>query len=237
VTAAREAPRSLAIPVAVSALLHLAIIALATLMRAPAPKLLPPMYRVNLIAAPAGPRAVGVATEVPAVTPPVTAAATTPPKTVPKAAPSKSPRATRATKVPVNATPSVTPPPAPARPVEAPKAGSGTVGGRGTDVIQVDNEGIAFPYQAYLDNIVRQIALNFSPRGNIGALRAEVSFLIRRDGSITAPLLLTRSGSKAFDLEALGAVEAASRAFGRLPPGYSEDALPIIFTFDPARMK
>jgi protein TonB len=137
----------------------------------------------------------------------------------------------------VNATPSAAPPPVQAKSTDTPKAGSGAAGARGTDVIQVDNEGIAFPYQGYLDNIVRQIALNFAPRGNIGALRAEVSFLIRRDGSITAPLLLTRSGSKAFDLEALGAVEAASRAFGRLPPGYSEDALPIIFTFDPARMK
>ena len=240
-SAARHAPKSLALPIAISALLHAAAIAPAILVRAPATHLLPPMYRVNLIAAPAGPRAAGVTTDIPAVTPPVPPTAKSPPKAVPKAvpkaAPPKSARPVKAANAPVTATPSVAPVSTPTKPTEAPKAGSGAVGGRGIDVIQVDNEGIAFPYQGYLDNIVRQIALNFAPKGNLGTLRAEVSFLIRRDGSITTPLLLTRSGSRAFDLEALGAVEAASRAFGRLPAGYSEDALPIIFTFDPARMK
>ena len=36
-----------------------------------------------------------------------------------------------------------------------------------------------------------------------------------------------------FDLEAMGAVEAAAPSFGRLPDGYSEDVLTVIFSFDP----
>jgi len=84
---------------------------------------------------------------------------------------------------------------------------------------------------------VRQIALNFNPRGNVGALRAEVFFMIRRDGTVTGFKFLTRSGMLAFDLEAQGAVESAARAFGALPAGFNDDVLPVIFSFDPSKLK
>lgn len=98
----------------------------------------------------------------------------------------------------------------------------------------VRTEGIEFPFPGYLQNIVRQIALRFDPR-RPGALRAEVVFLIRRDGSATGIRFLTRSGSFAFDLEAQAAVEQAGnvRAFGPLPDGFRDDVLPVIFSFDP----
>jgi hypothetical protein len=43
------------------------------------------------------------------------------------------------------------------------------------------------------------------------------------------------SGSYGFDVEARGAVEAAGAAgaFGPLPEGFMDDALTIIFEFDP----
>jgi len=113
-------------------------------------------------------------------------------------------------------------------------AGGGPTGGRGADVVTVRTEGIEFPYGGYLDNIVRQIALNFHPPRN-AALRAEVAFLIRRDGSASNFRFVRRSGNYAFDLEAQGAVEAASnaRGFGPLPDGFRDDVLPVIFSFDP----
>ena len=96
----------------------------------------------------------------------------------------------------------------------------------------VRTEGIEFPFPAYLNNIVRQVALNFSPEGG-SDLRAEVAFLIRRDGSVAGFRFVTRSGDYAFDLEAQGAIEKAARAFGPLPDGFTDDVLPIVFSFDP----
>ena len=60
-------------------------------------------------------------------------------------------------------------------------------------------------------------------------------FLIRRDGSVTGFRFLSRSGSYAFDLECQGAVEAvaSAKAFGPLPAGFTDDVLPVIFSFDP----
>ena len=119
-----------------------------------------------------------------------------------------------------------------APPAPAPRAGGGPTGGRGADVANVRTEGIEFPFPVYLQNVVRQIALQFKPTPN-SALRAEVSFLIRRDGSISGLRLVTRSGSFSFDQDAMGAVEAASRSFGPLPQGFTVDVLPVIFIFDP----
>jgi protein TonB len=122
----------------------------------------------------------------------------------------------------------------------APTAAGGETGGRGTDVATVLTEGIEFPFPGYLENIVRQIALRFKPSAR-GALRAEVAFLIRRDGSVPAESirLVTRSGVYSFDLEAQGAVEAAAnqRAFGALPAGFADDVLSVTFRFDPKLLR
>jgi protein TonB len=122
---------------------------------------------------------------------------------------------------------------------EAPKAGGGPVGGKGTDVATVRSDGIEFPFPGYLNNIVRQIALNFKPRNADARLKAEVRFLIHRDGSVSDLTFIRRSGNFSFDLEAQGAVEAAasSRAFGPLPNGFTDDVLPVVFSFDPEFLK
>jgi periplasmic protein TonB len=117
---------------------------------------------------------------------------------------------------------------------KTPAAGGGPEGGKGADVANVNTPGIVFPFQGYLDNIMRQIALRFDPGGN-AALSAQVAFLIHRDGSVTDFRFQKRSGSYAFDLAAQGAIDAAgtARAFGSLPSAYPNDVLPVIFTFDP----
>ena len=55
----------------------------------------------------------------------------------------------------------------------------------------------------------------------------------RRNGTVADVRFITRSGNYAFDLEAQGAIGAAAQAFGPLPAGFPDDALTVIFSFDP----
>ena len=223
-------------PIGVSVLLHAGLIAAVLAVRSSSPPALPPMYRVNIVAAPPGPRSAGVVTPSP-TTPapepakpaPVPTRAKTPPKAMPL--PEKAARKERVSP----ATPTPPQPAAKAKPEAAPpKAGGGPTGDRGTDVATVRTEGVDFPFPGYLENIVRQIALRFNPPRNTDA-RAEVMFLIRRDGSVSGFRFLTRSGNFAFDLECQGAVDQAAqvKAFGPLPSEFPDDVLPVIFSFDP----
>lgn len=220
-------------PATVSAFLHAAVLVAMwwTAQDAP-PPVLPPIYRVNIVAAPPGPRAIGevrprTEQEAPAAAQPRPTAEVAP-RTMPS--PDRSP---------AGRTPrQVTPAPVqeqPASRAPAPVAGGGPVGGRGSDVATVQTAGIDFPFPGYLNNIVRQIALRFTPPERDARLRAEIMFLIHRDGSVTNLRFITRSGSYPFDLEAQGAIEAAasSRSFGSLPEGFNDDVLPVSFSFDP----
>jgi outer membrane biosynthesis protein TonB len=219
-----------------SVILHAVVLTALFLLTARATTSSPPIYRVDIVAAPPGPRAVGVVTPAP---PPDTRSPIAPPapplpspqlapraKTAPVKAPPKA-RPARATPVP----PPITKP-APTKQAPA-RAAGGPTGGQGTDVATVQTAGIDFPYPGYLNNIVRQVALNFSPDNRSTALRAEVAFLIRRDGSVIGFRFVTRSGDYGFDLEAQGAIEKAGPSFGPLPDGFTEDALPVLFSFDP----
>jgi protein TonB len=145
----------------------------------------------------------------------------------------KAPSKVKPLRTPKTATPNIAQPIAPPTPAApTPTAGGGPTGGRGADVANVKVEGIDFPYPVYLQNVVRQIALQFKPTAR-GALQSEVAFMIRRDGTIAGLRLTRRSGVFGFDQDALAAVELASRAFGPLPQGFSDDVLPVIFSFDP----
>jgi periplasmic protein TonB len=223
---------------------HLIVILGAVLLaRVSAPPAMPPSYSVELVAAPAGPRSLGAVAQGPSVEP---AAMPTPP--APDPVPDVAPKPAPAAKTPVAPAPSVKKPVTPTRPAtpttpraggDAPvagktPAGGGPTGGRGRDVASVRVQGIAFPFPGYLENITRQIALNFKAQAGV-ALRAEVTFLIHRDGSVSDLRLLSRSGTYAFDLEAIGAVEAVGqrRSFGPLPAGFRDDVLPVVFSFDP----
>ena len=234
----RPPRRGLGVPIAISAILHVAVAAVFIVARpTPAPAR-PPVYKVNIVAAPPGPRQIGAVTPTPPATPPPDAKPPVRAEVTPTA-PVLPPKS--ATAVPKrNPPPPATPIPIPSKtkPQTAPvqQAGGGATGGRGTDVATVRTEGIEFPYPGYLNNIVRQIALRFDPQTRNPALRAEVTFLIHRDGSVSNVRFLTRSGVYGFDLEAQGAVEAAAvaKAFGPLPAGFSDDVLPVIFSFDPS---
>ena len=241
----------LSAPFTLSLVLHAAVATLLfNSLKERKPVALPPMYRVNIVAAPPGERAIGeVKTQTPAartsVTQPTPAPSTIKDAPLPK--PKPAPITARRTPTEIKAsattkskasTPSETKTASKPK-TEAPKAGGGPTGDKGTDVATVRAEGIEFPFPGYLNNIVRQIALNFKPRNPAARLKAEVRFLIHRDGSVSDLTFIRRSGNFSFDLEAQGAVEAASsmRAFGPLPAGFPDDVLPVVFSFDPEFLK
>ena len=226
---------SLGVPMVFSVLLHVvaagALLFVRTTPHAPTA----PIYRVSLIAAPAGERAIGVVQPTPT---PVTPAPPSPtPAPVPRAretpVPARMTAPSKAAPAPARAPKTATPNAAKAvATTKAPVAGGGPEGGRGADVATVKADGIAFPYPVYLANIVRQIALNFKPTAR-GALTAEVAFMIRRDGTVAGVRLTKRSSVYSFDQDALAAIELASHAFGPLPDGFTDDVLPVVFSFDP----
>jgi periplasmic protein TonB len=231
---AEETPPLVA-PFGAAALLHGGVVIAILLLSARPAVTLPPIYRVDIVGAPPAPKpAAGVVPTAPAppvptpkAPPPAPPAHATPPKAdvvpVPKAAPRPAPP---------KATP--TPPTAKAAPTTQPPAvAASKTGGPGTDVANVHIEGVAFPYPGYLENIVRQVALNFSPDEPSANLRAEVAFLIKRDGTVIGVRFVQRSNNYEFDLEAQGAIEKAAGSFGPLPQGFPDDVLPIVFSFDP----
>ena len=145
-----------------SALVHVGLVAF-VLFAARVEKPRGEMYAVNLVAAPPGPGRSGVVTKL--------AAEDGARRAAPQArrdaaegrgaageATGPSTRATtsRATQVPDAKSARFDTP--------APKAGGGETGGKGTDVANVSTAGKDFPYPAYLQNIINQIA--------IGSIRA-----------------------------------------------------------------
>lgn len=238
-------------PLGISAALHAGLLAFLILNRPPAPPPMPPVYRVELFAAPPGERRMGVvrppaaepAKPEPAPEPAAPPAPTVREREMP--APESKPEQTR--RVQQRATPNPTQtrntggdtkaetPARPATPPRAPTAGGGPQGGRGTDVANVRTAGIDFPYPEYLYNVVRQIAVRFTPPDPNAPFTAQVFFLIRRDGSVDAIRVVTSTGNYEFNTEAVGAVEQAGRAgaFGPLPGGFRDDVLPVYFSFDP----
>lgn len=217
-----------ALAVAASVFLHVGIVAAFLSLRPGRPMTAPDFYSIDLVAAAPSPApsagAVTPVAPVPEVEKPVPPrpktdeVAPVPTKAAPRRADRRATPNVSDTKVPRN-TPAQT-------------AGGGQSGGTGTDVANIKIEGIQFPFPGYLENIVRQIALRFRPpRGP--SRKAEVMFLIRRDGTVDGFRFIERSGSFTFDLEAQGAVESAANAFGPLPAGFRDDVLPVMFSFDP----
>lgn len=195
------------------------------LMAAAKPReILPPVYAVELVAAP---RVQPKARRAPAATP----RPAQPPRTKPRQRTTRPPKEQTPTpqpKVTTEPTPRTAPPEQPL-PDETPKTG--------TAPANVETPGLKFRYPQYLENIVAQVYRRWDrPRTN-AALRAEVFFTIHRDGSIGEMRFITRSGNFAFDLGVQGAVEAAGNAgaFGPLPDGFSEDVLPVSFFFTPRK--
>jgi protein TonB len=188
----------------------------------------PPVYAVELVAAPAPTPSAKPAPDVvqrPPTEEPAPNTPAPPPKPTDKPAPPK-PKPTAKPPEKTEPTPRTTAPNAPL-PGEKPSTGN--------DLVTVSIPGIQFPFPEYLRNIVQEVYRRWErPLGN-SALRAEVSFLIMRDGSVREIKLSRASGSFGFDLSAQGAVEAAGAAgaFGTLPEGWQADVLPVSFYFTP----
>ncbi len=184
---------------------------------------MPPVYRVELVAAPARDPSERRRPEV-----------VERPSRQTEAIPDRPrPRPNEPTPAPVSTKPDLEPA-AKAPPVEPPPPD--VTPSTGTDLANVKTTGVEFPYPSYLRNIVAQVYRRWQrPAGNL-SLRAEVVFFIRRDGSMTNLRFVRRSGNFSFDLEAQGAIEAAanSGAFGPLPEGFPSDVLAVNFFFDPS---
>ena len=241
-----------------TALLHgTVILSVLLAARQPSRRPLPPAYRVELVAAPrsGGEPAAAAAAPVP---PPAPAPAPTPPAAPPRAAPTRpapAPAPARTPPVPTRPAPPAANPVRPAAAAaaaaaaRAPAAPGATPGpvtantnaapGTGVDPATIRTEGVEFPFPGYLRNLVAQVYRRWRPPDGNADLEAEMIFFVHRDGSITGLQFVRRSGSFAFDLEAQGAVEAASRAggFGALPAGYGPDMLPVSFFFSPRSLR
>jgi periplasmic protein TonB len=224
--------RSLTAPFGVAVALHVAAVAVLVFAKAGEGKNMPPPVRIEMVAASAGAKAVGVVD-------PVKTAPDKPVPTRTKEAP-KAPAPVKKTPPPKTkqTTASVPKPDTPQpKTAAAPKAGGGAAGGKGSDVVNLKvDDGIDFPFTGYLQNIVNQIMSRFEWKGN-STYRADVSFLIRRDGTIAEGSIrvVTTNGSYAFKAEATGAIEAAGNAksFGKLPDEFADEVLPVVFSFDP----
>lgn len=189
---------------------------------------LPPVYAVQLVAAPIPEPDQRPAPEV------IERVVEPPPPEVPTPTPEPVDEAPTA---PVPDDPVENTEPAPRTAPEEPPA-EDVEPSTGTAPVTVDTPGLEFQYPGYLRNIITQIYRRWSrPQGN-QSHRAEVLFFIRPDGSVSNFQFTQRSGNLAFDLRAQGAVEAASnaKAFGPLPEGYPNDVLPVSFFFDPSTL-
>jgi protein TonB len=223
VRGARAEPSSIAAGVAGTLMVHVATVALLWSTVKPV-EIGPPVYAVELVAAPAPPPR--PAPEAAPRPPAEEVAPSKPPPPSPKPLPEKP-------KPPVSTPPKPTEPNPRTTPRTAPLPGE--TPSTGDDVATVSTPGLEFPFPGYLRNIVEEVYRRWQrPLGN-AALRAEVSFLILRDGTVREIRLTRPSGSFSFDLAAQGAIEAAggNRAFGPLPDGYPADVLPVSFYFTP----
>ncbi len=214
--------------------------------------LVPPVYKVTLVAPLGSPSPPPAAAPTPARRPaprpaapaprPVTRPSRSPAVALSKAPPRAAPAAPATAAPPSAAKAQPAAPEAPTpKPAQSAPTASGSASGApgGTDVATIRTEGVEFPFPGYLNNLVAQVYRRWRPPPSSAQLAAEIFFFVHRDGSVTGLQFIRRSGSFAFDLEAQGAVEAAARAaaFGALPPGYGPELLPVSFFFNPRSVR
>lgn len=100
--------------------------------------------------------------------------------------------------------------------------------------IEVRMEGLQRDYPEYYNNIILQIERCFRwDRG--GSWETSVFFYVARDGSVEGLDFVRRSGSSAFDFDAMGAVDCAGQnnRLGALPEDLPYERLPVRFVFRP----
>jgi protein TonB len=221
-----------------SATFHAAVVVGAVLWGLQDEPMRPPVYRVEMLAAPKGSVRTGVVSSAPPKETPKKAEAPSgaeraPEETAPSTKKAPAPSA-KATPTPVKSKSAGEKSAAVAsKPAAAPQAGS-REGGKGADVRNLRTDGIDFPFPGYLTNIVRQLTLAYSWKSGDQSLVTEVKFVIRRDGTVSEIEAVKGSGNRLFDLDAQATVEqvGTARSFGRLPAGWADDVLVVYFTFD-----
>lgn len=92
-------------------------------------------------------------------------------------------------------------------------------------------EGRPFPFPGYLERIVNKIGRNWRKTANRQPLAATVYFRVERSGRVSGIEVRESSGSFLFDQAALRAVEDAS-PLPPLPDGYTSDYLGVYFDFN-----
>lgn len=166
----------------------------------------------------------------PAPPPPAPAKNAAPAKAVPtRAAPPRPAPAKPAAAAPSKSTGSGAP-----KQVAGPNPVASSAGGAG---LNVRTEGAAFVDQAYLVNIVYRVKRYFRRPQAARSDRAEVCFRIEQNGAASEIRIAESSGSAAFRLAVMEAVEQAGvhREFGSLPPAYTADFLPVCLEIQPDR--
>ena len=106
--------------------------------------------------------------------------------------------------------------------------------GVGSGDLTIQIEGLEARYPEYYENIIRTL-YRFFRWNEASRPTVEYFFYINRDGSVSDIRLIRTSGNVAFNLEAMGAIEAAGerKAFGGLPADFQGDRLPVLFSFQP----
>lgn len=93
-------------------------------------------------------------------------------------------------------------------------------------------EGLRRDYPEYWNRIISQISRCF--RGSQTRHSATVRFTVHRDGTVSDLDVVESSGSLAFEVSAIEAVECAGRGrLGPLPDDFQYETLPVLFTFEP----
>jgi len=112
--------------------------------------------------------------------------------------------------------------------------GAGAPGGAGRSSASFGDGLANFPHAFYAESVRRKIAANWQAgfwRENLLSRRAQISFILRRDGTIVKPYLAERSGDANFDLTCLRGVEMAA-PFPPLPKGFAGNEIKILFDFE-----
>ncbi|MEM7480313.1 MAG: TonB family protein [Acidobacteriota bacterium] len=160
----------------------------------------------------------------PEPTPPEPAPAPPEPKPEPRATPDPPPKA--AQNPPATKPTSEPPPPTPPQQRRGSAQGNplGTTADLGASVAGVDNPNFTYTY--YLDRMLRLIEGQWRRPSTDQGVETVVYFRIQRDGSIRDLDVSKPSGSSAFDLAGLRAVQNAA-PFPPLPAGYRNDSLGV----------
>lgn len=109
----------------------------------------------------------------------------------------------------------------------------------GHNSVTVHQEGVAFPFPEYLNNIEDMIYKRWNHSMFRPGLEVRIAFVISKDGSVPAASyeVVKSSGNATFDEYARTAIESvvANHEFGPLPTGFNSASLPILFVFTQVR--